>query len=208
MEKSGNDAEKQKGEAIARINTERAIQLLTDGKRRKIEGYEKNLAGEEDKSRPIYAKHKDKGYENQYVYEDADGKDLPAIKSGEQPISQENLMGRLETEQIAKIIKDVPIGSAGKLKKILDVRDKDNNNIIIESKNKVAKMVVQNMHKNQLLKLFEKDADLKDDQIEVINQALNDRDARIPQKIKENIERLQKAVASNPKAKSLGIEIT
>jgi hypothetical protein len=206
MDKSRADAEKQKGEAIARIDTERAIQLLTEGKRRKIEGYEKNLAGEEDKSRPIYAKHKDKGYENQYVYEDVNEKDLPVIKSGEQPISESDLMGRLETEQIAKIIKDVPIGSAGKLKKILDVRDKDNNNII-ESKNKVAKMVVQNMNKNQLLKLFEKDADLKDDQIEVINKALNDRDARIPQEIKENIERLQKAVANHPKAKSLGIEI-
>ena len=63
------------------------------------------------------------------------------------------------------------------------------------------------MNKSQLLILFEKDADLKDDQIEVINKALNDRDARIPQEIKENIERLQKAVASHPKAKSLGIEI-
>jgi len=205
MDKSRADAEKQKGEAIARINTERAMQLLTEGKRRKIEGYEKDLAGEEDKSRPIYAKHKDKGYENQYVYEDADGKDLPAIKSGEQPISESDLMGRLKTEQISKIIKDVPIGSAGKLKKILDVRDKDNN--IVESKNNVAKTVIQSMNKSQLLKLFEKDADLKDDQIEVINKALNDRDARIPQEIKENIERLQKAVASHPKAKSLGIEI-
>lgn len=209
MDKSAADAGKQKAEAEARLKAQKAIDLLTTGKTRKVGGYRPDLAGKPDESKPEYERYDSGEFKGQYKYQDIQGNEVTAGATKDQLIQRIIQDEKTAHQQIATTLKAVPVGSAGQLKKALSYKDKDKdgNETVNNDKKKVAKMIVQNMDRRQLLKLFAKDADLDKDQIDLINEALNDTGGNIPTSTRDNIDQLKTAANSHPVAKTLGIEI-